>query len=473
MPKPEDLVDETISTWIEEDLAELGQETEKFWDGVGSLSAYRSGGQDDKLQVGMRKPPPPAEKSAGASTAATKGKAKAEPPKGADDQVKITPNDDNGNSAGMSTIMAAMDDAGAPSVGGKSEKSSAAAASAAATAVKPVATPIASDVGTSAGASGVSPARRSGTVNEETPYPNSLRVDPRAPHLVVVQCDQSGVRIAFDSIHLEDEGFRVSMPMCCTFSGMAERRKLYARPLAFIDRSSARLRSASEVDVKHTVLVGNQAPDDMLTVLGEISELPKPFNWPMPYYSGPDHSHISLRCWTETRPEGGYTCYVNLPHGPTALQWLAHVNGVCGLDYAKLEYDVGLLENEAWRGLGDECRRRLGIWCPFEPMEQFRTYISDGDFGTRDRGLAGLVFTDRRLLFCKYHHRGSVNLSEPGTMQIRDEGDFSNIAIENADGRTRLVKVRLFDVEPLLAALASWPNITVDRRTMEAPATST
>ena len=470
VPKPEDLVEETISTWIEEDVDKLSVEHEKYWEGVGSLQAYRSGDKGGG-KIGTRKPLPPPEDVPPAPKAEAsrrqdekKSKPTIEPP--ADDQVTITNGDDE-NSAGMSTIMAAMDEGGSTIKKGKASMSSAAAMSAASTAAKPVAPPGDDD------AKDAKPVRRSIAVNEDTPYPNSLRVNPKAPHLVVVQCDQSGVQFAFDSIHLEHDGFRSSMPLCCAFSGLTERRKLYARPFAFIDRSSARIRSAQEVDVKHNVLVGNQAPGDMLAVLGEIEQLPKPFNWPMPYYSGPDHSHVSVKCWTETRQEGGYTCYVLIPHGPTALEWLANVNGTCGIDYAKLEYDMGLLENDAWRALGDECRRRLGVWCPFEPMEQFRAYISDGDFGTRDRGLAGLVFTDRRLLFCKYHHRGSILLAEEGTIQIRDDGEFANIAIENADGRNRLVKLHQYDVDHLLAALEPWPNLKIDRQATPAQPAST
>ena len=39
VPQPEDLVEETISTWIEEDVDKLSVEHEKYWEGVGSLQA--------------------------------------------------------------------------------------------------------------------------------------------------------------------------------------------------------------------------------------------------------------------------------------------------------------------------------------------------------------------------------------------------------------------------------------------------
>jgi hypothetical protein len=290
-------------------------------------------------------------------------------------------------------------------------------------------------------------------------YPSSLRADSGRPHLVVVRADQTGVQFAFDYIHLENTGFRVSLPVRCAFTGETDRRKLTARPFAFIDRSSARIRSPQEVDVKHSAsILASQSVRDLLPSMGEIVNLPKPFNWPMPYFSGPELGHISLRCWTETRVEdGGFTCHVVIPEGQTALQWLANVNGICGVEYDMLEYDVALMQNDAWRQLGDECRRRLAVWCHFNPAEQFRLYLSDGDFGSRDRGLAGLVFTNSRLIYCKYHHRGAVDLAQPATILVREEGDFCILALENADGKTKLVKLHKNDMPALAEALSYHP----------------
>jgi hypothetical protein len=301
-------------------------------------------------------------------------------------------------------------------------------------------------------------------------YPNSLGVDPHHPHLVVTQCNQSGVTFAFDSSNLEHMGFRMSMPTRCAFSGETERRKLSARPFAFVDRSGARFRAPADLEGKHTTtLLSGQSTRDLLDVMGNL-DMPKPFNACVPYYNTSDFSHVSLKCWTENRPDGGVTCYIIIPNGPTALQWLLNVNGSCGPEYGMLENDIGLLENEAWRQIGDESRRRLAVWCPFEPMEQFRLYLSDADFGAKDKGLAGLVLTDRRLIYCKYHHRGSIDLAQPATLAIRDNENFANLTIENSDGKTKLVKLHLHDVPVLISALSYLPTISIDRKAAPAPA---
>lgn len=416
VPAPGELVDETISTWIEDDVTKLEVEHEKQWEAIGSIKSYQ-------------RP---------AAAVAPAGEAQL-PRRMAGSGAKAAPTAAAG-SGESSTIMAEEDmvpqHQQAP--GGTIEVSAAAA----------------------------SPLR--GVLSnqqQEQAYPNSLRVDPAQPHLVVSRCDQSGVCFAFDSIHMEHIGFRTSMPVRCAFSGETDRRKFFARPLAFIDRSGARIRSSQEIESKYTTsLLSGQSVHDLLGVIGSIEALPKPFSFSLPYYGTNEFSHSSLKCWTETRNDNGVTCFVIIPNGQTALQWLMNVNGSCGIEYAKLEHDITLIDNDAWRILGEECRRRLAVWCPFEPGEHFQLFLSDGDFGTRDKGLAGLVLTDRRLVYCKYHHRGALDLTKAATLHVRDEADFAQLTIENDHGKTKLVRLHQHDVPTLLEALAPHASIVIDRK---------
>ena len=445
VPAPEELVDETISTWIEEDVEKLEVEHEKQWEAIGSLESYQR-------PQGQSHPPHPSAKAPQRKETSSIAQQDHTKP-----SAELPPGD---SGPGEQSTLTAVDDL-KPLPDEAGSKVEVTAGSVARPEAGPTAPPVA--VMTS------HPLSSRGTPAVDIlaePYPNNLHVDPMQPHLIVVRCDQGGVCLAFDSSCLEQVGFRTSMPVRCAFSGEMERRKLTARPLAFIDRSAARIRSTQEIDNKHTTsLLSGQSARELLDVIGNIDALPKPFCFCVPYYSTHEFSHSSLKCWTETRPDGGITCFVIMPDGPTALHWLLHVNGTCGNEFAKLEHDISLLDNEAWRLLGDECRRRLAVWCPFEAGEHFQLYLSDGDFGSRDKGLAGLVLTDQRLVYCKYHHRGAIDLSLPATLLIRDETDFAQLAISNADGKTKLVKLHLNEVPVLIEALTQWPHIQIDRTT--------
>lgn len=432
VPAPEELVDETISTWIEDDVTNLGVEHEKQWEAIGSIKSYRR--------------PTPAPSAAPLPAHLTRGTGKQDGAESADDgSVVGTPQVVGGDPS----TLTAIDDLAPQQTG-------------VGTTVEVAGVPMA------AAPPSNNPLNMRGSASPDIlvqPYPDNLRVDPRQPHLIVVRCDQGGVCLAFDSACLEDIGFRTSMPVRCAFTGEMERRKLFARPLAFIDRSSARIRSSQEIDNKYTTsLFGGQSTRELLDVMGDIDALPKPFCFCLPYYGCNDLNNASLKCWTQTRSDGGITCFVIMPSGPVALHWLLHVNGTCGREFAKLEHDISLLDNEAWRLLGEECRKRLAIWCPFEAGEHFQFFLSDGDFGSRDKGLAGLVLTDQRLVYCKYHHRGAIDLSQPATLHIRDETDFAQLSITSAESKTKLVKLHLNDVPKLVAAMTAWPNITIERK---------
>ncbi len=456
VPKPSDLVEETISTWIEEDVDKLGKEKEKQWEDIGSLKAYQR--PQEKRLVPLR---PPTQKPAVASNAAV---------------TSATSHDSVG---GSSTILAEEEllsvTASASSASILVDEAPSTVPVMPAAPVVPTSSPAApmpapvmpaATVSASASAEPET-SRRGGLDGKTATYPTSLRCDPNRPHLVVVQCDQAGVVFAFDCTCLENDGFRTSMPVRCAFSGETERRKLFARPMAFIDRSGARIRSPQEIDSKHTsVILPNQTPYDLLAVMGQIADLPKPFCWPVPYYVGPEHSQVWLKCTTKTRDDGGITCIVTLQDGPTALMWLANVNGTCGVEYALLESEVALMQNDAWKQIGDEARRRLNVWCHFEPQEQFRMYLTDGDFGSRDRGLAGLVITDHRLFYCKNFHRGTLELKEKMTIIVRDDKDFAHIAAEGSHGKTKLCKLHQADVSTLMEFLSPWTNISIDRKPM-------
>ncbi len=185
-----------------------------------------------------------------------------------------------------------------------------------------------------------------------------------------------------------------------------------------------------------------------------LDRLPKPFDLPMPYYVANQHSLDSLHCTTRNRPDGGITCEVLIPDGQCALDWVIRVNGACGPEFPILEKAIALLWSDAWRELSDKVRQRLNVWCGFEPMESFRLYLSDAEFGKHDYGLAGIVLTDRRLIYCKFHHRGQIPLEQEGILRAQPEGELANLTWQKPDGHTtKVAKLNLSDLAPLIKAM--------------------
>lgn len=302
-------------------------------------------------------------------------------------------------------------------------------------------------------------------LNDMSSYPTNLFVDLATPHLVVDSVSQKGVMLVFDSSFLENPGFRVSMPIACAFSGARKRSDLMARPFAFFDQSQGALRNAQEVEAGHEHrMIDAIVTEDLVTLMGRLEKLPPPFNLPMPYYVGIDHVHMSIECHTLRREEGGTTCYVLIPNGWYALEWLRNVNGACGSEYRLLTHDVALLWSKAWEGVSEVVRQRLGTWVGFEPGERFRFYVNDAEFGSKDEGLAGVVFTDRRMIYHRYHRHGSVNFCDNPHMVIRPDGDFAGLTIRSDAGNIKAARFRLRDLDALISAInASGLRLDVEK----------
>ncbi len=296
-------------------------------------------------------------------------------------------------------------------------------------------------------------------------FPTALMPMGPRPYLVVRDISQSGVRLAFESVWLENLEFRCSMPVRGVFNGSTNPSNLWARPLAFVDRSGAAIRSAAEIEIPYEQpLSAGVHTRDVINSMGIIDGLPRPFCYPMPYYVDTPHKQLSLQCSTFMRPDGSITCEVLIPSGRYALDWLRNVNGVCGPEFDLLEREVRLVESDQWSQLPENTRQRLGVWCRFQPRERFIQYLSDADFGMRDAGLAGIIITDHRLVYHKFHHAGQVDLAEPGTLCIKKEGDFVMLGYESwqlPGHRMKLVKLHAADVPALLEALGRQPNLKV------------
>jgi DNA-directed RNA polymerase subunit M/transcription elongation factor TFIIS len=282
-------------------------------------------------------------------------------------------------------------------------------------------------------------------------YPTNIWVAPRAPHLIINECSQRGVMFAFDSSFLEHGEFRVSMPIGCAFSNDRERKQLLARPLAFHDQSQGAIRNAQGVEAGHEFrMISTQTPKDVIASMGTLTQLPTPFKFPMPYYVNEEHSNMSLQCSTRRRAEGGTNCRVLIPNGYYALDWLRNINGVCGREYRLLQQDVARLWSGAWHEVEETTRQRLGTWVGFEPGERFQHYFNDAEFGKKDEGLAGVVLTDRRLIYHKYHRSGFVNYADSPKLLMRGEGDFASLIVRTEEGSVKIAMFRFSDLESLI-----------------------
>ena len=281
-------------------------------------------------------------------------------------------------------------------------------------------------------------------------YPDALVVTEPKPYLLVTRCTQSGVELTFNSRFLMHEGFRLSMPLACAFTGDTDRAKLVARPLAFLDQARGDLRNAYDVEAgREAKLTQKITGKEMLTRMGIIDQMPEPFRYPFPYYVRTDHSNQSLKCTTSRKGDGPTLAHVMVPDGHVALRWLRHVNGVCGKEYELLTRDVAHLWQDEWTGLDEQVRHRLEAWAHFLDGEKFRYFINDADMPKKDEGLAGVVLTDRRLIYKKFHRQGHVEFGTNAQLIIRPDGTMAGLRVKTQDGTFKCARFHFDDLQKL------------------------
>jgi len=289
------------------------------------------------------------------------------------------------------------------------------------------------------------PARRAAANPPNTAY------DREAVVLHVLDVTAAGVLIGFGSHLLMRPRFRASLPMCCILTGSEDKHNLIARPLAWVDKAGGKFSNPGEIEAAYEYHVkAHQTPREVADQMRTIDELPAPFNLAMPYYVSTEmSSHVSVHCHTISTPDGVH-CEVLIPAAPYALKWLGRVNGVCGEDYERLEQQVLKFEDASWREIPEQVRKRIAGWFDFEPGEHFVGYISDSDFTKKDAGLAGLIITDQRVVYCKYHNHGAFRINDENTWVIAvADGPFFDIIYQHDRTRKKIVRLRRDDCEQL------------------------
>lgn len=278
--------------------------------------------------------------------------------------------------------------------------------------------------------------------------------DKAHPKLYVVDVGNFGVRFGFDSKLIDLPNFRASMPYKCMVTGETDPSKLVAKPLIWLDKNTGKFVNPGEMETRyeHKVKTG-QSAREITESMRTIDELPPPFNQPIPYFiakeqAGKHSIHAESYATTE-----GLRCELVIPHAPYALEWMGRVNGVIGDDYSRLETEVLKFQAKAWRVIDLQVRHRIAVWFDFLGNEQFEAYFNDGDFAKADAGLAGLVVTDRRLVWCKYHQHGELQLDEPVQLIAHSNGAFYDLKLRRGTSVRKMIRMRLADLKALQTML--------------------
>ncbi len=95
---------------------------------------------------------------------------------------------------------------------------------------------------------------------------------------------------------------------------------------------------------------------------------------------------------------------------------------------------------QAWDKLPSALRKRLAQWCQVRVDELFDLYLPDADLSREDTGNAGIILTDQRLIYCRYHHRGQVERNDPTyTILCKPAGPEVHLVLAHGGERDQMV----------------------------------
>jgi len=260
---------------------------------------------------------------------------------------------------------------------------------------------------------------------EQTPQPGGLPVPPEelsaeepaakgaAPEkppaggedggIRLVKIDSRGALFEFSAARLLDESFRCAMPRRCIQCG--SRNHLSARVIVYSGTLTDSVSLEAERSVGALVLTDEETRDlgnaDLLRRLPQVPNVPVPGNLPMPYWlcdmcTGTAAISGEIHVNTET---GVGWCRLLVRNLRRAEEFAAAAGGECRpacLELKKANQDIA---EHPWDTLAEVVQHRIQQWFKPREGEQFLAYVPDRDYVRTEDGMAGLLVSDRRLIY--------------------------------------------------------------------------
>ena len=244
----------------------------------------------------------------------------------------------------------------------------------------------------------------------------------------------------FPASALLDAGLRCSFPHRCANCLSRESlevhlllwlNKLPTQDVAQITESETRShRSLSKLMADHGL--------GWFDALEPIRGVPAPYHLPFCYCICPQCSVIGVvKCRVDTVGDAEQ-CRLVITHPAIALDFYRHNGGRNTPGYQKLLVAARRRRDNQWKSLAVGVRQKLSQWYQPQTGERFLGYYADRDFDS-ERGSAGLVLTDKRLVYKKFHALREYPLDRGGVLDIDATRTLANIEIIQKDQRDAIL----------------------------------
>jgi hypothetical protein len=292
--------------------------------------------------------------------------------------------------------------------------------------------------------------------------PDAASLSTAAPtngsDLKLLKIDRRGVLLEFSLRRLGDPAFRTALPRRCLRCGGRSHLHVRAVPFREEDPDELPLRRPQEEPGPSLPAerVRGLSPEQLLSYLPRNPLLPPPADLPMPYWMCdlcPPAGQI-LGSLVPDAQSGKRRGRLLIANPWRAREFLLAVGGR-GTSAGRTLIDrLARLRQCPWDRLSETVRHRLEQWYHARRNERFLAYVPDRDRSRTEEGMAGLVVSDRRLVFHSNLRHRELAAGEPVQFRLAGSGDARILAVRAADWQIKRLRVDESGLNALRQALA-------------------
>ncbi len=272
----------------------------------------------------------------------------------------------------------------------------------------------------------------------------------------ILKIRANGVLVDFPAEYLLDKHFRCSMPRTCMCCGT--RANLLPHLVRFIPRAEADTagrRQEVSLVIKDPTL---QRLDNM-ALLDRLPEVPNalpPADHPMPYWLCDrcrDVGIVSGQIKVDPETQQG-TCWLFIRSPRRCEEFVraaAAGESVPGLDKLHELNEAG--KDNPWDLVGESVKHRLEQWYRPEGDEQFLGYVPDRDHNRTEDGMAGIIVSNKRLIFHSQRRHMESKADEPLKLLLAMTRDAGELHIHTPAWEIKRMKVDREGIRGLRRAL--------------------
>ncbi len=243
-------------------------------------------------------------------------------------------------------------------------------------------------------------------------------------NVAVDHVDAMGAFFRFDPRLLADDAFRCSFPQRCVLCGSKHDLSVY--PVVW----SCKLEKARKSDQPDQTPYVLKLADldaakgrDLLARMREVKYVPEPYCLPFPYYVcsscspvGAVMTHVHQQYPANRQEQLVEVCELGISSLAAAERFARRACGPETEAVARIRQARSECLTDQWQALPLAVRNRINQWYQAQPDETFLGYVSDADFAKAEAGTAGIVVTDKRLVYRKSVAR--VELDRAGRISV-------------------------------------------------------